>query len=44
MKRRLTLGKDPVWLTRSLRPLADSVDDQMQLDGMDGCDSGWCMT
>lgn len=34
----------PVYLTRAGRPLADVVGDQPQLDGMDGCDSGWCMT
>lgn len=42
--RRQTLGKDEVWLTRSARPLRESVDDQLVLDGLDGCDSGWCMT
>ena len=43
-KRRAGLGKDDVWLTRHARPLADTVDDQLVLDGLDGCDSGWCMT
>lgn len=43
-ERRDVLGKDHVWLTRSGKPLADTIDDQQQLDGMDGCDSGWCMT
>lgn len=43
-ERRDTLGKDHVFLTRHGRPLADVVDDQPQLDGMDSCDSGWCMT
>jgi hypothetical protein len=42
--RRHELGKDPVWLTRYARPLADVIDDQLVLDGFDGCDSGWCMT
>lgn len=43
-ERRDALGKDHVWLTRHGRPLADTVGDQLVLDGMDGCDSGWCMT
>lgn len=43
-KRRAQLGKDPVWLTRHGRPLAEVVDDQLVLDGLDGCDSGWCHT
>lgn len=43
-ERRDVLGKDHVWLTRHARPLAQTVDDQLTLDGMDGCDSGWCMT
>lgn len=34
----------PVFLTRKGVPLADTLDDQLVLDGMDGCDSGWCMT
>lgn len=38
------LGKDHVYLTRHGKPLAETVDDQQQLDGMDGCDSGYCMT
>lgn len=44
--RRVELGKDPVWLTRSRRPLAESVDDQQQLPGLSEgeCDSGWCFT
>ena len=42
--RRDELGKDHVYLTRHGKPLADSIDDQQQLDGMDGCDSGYCMT
>lgn len=44
-RRRSVLGRDPVWFHRSLRPLADSIDDQMTLDGLDdGCGSGWCFT
>lgn len=44
-RRRDELGKDHVWLTRHGRPLADAVDDsQGVIPGMDGCDSGWCMT
>jgi hypothetical protein len=43
--RRKALGKDPVYLTRHGRPLAEVVTTaQLVLDGMDGCDSGWCMT
>jgi hypothetical protein len=34
----------PVFLTRHGIPLTDTLDDQLTLDGMDGCDSGWCMT
>ena len=34
----------PVYLTRSGVPLDRAIDDQMTLDGLDGCDSGWCMT
>lgn len=43
-ERRVTLGKDPVYLTRHGIPLRDTLDDQLTFDGMDGCDSGWCMT
>lgn len=42
--RRKELKRDPVWLTRRGRPLATVVDDQLSLPGLDGCDSGWCMT
>lgn len=42
--RRRALGRDEVWLTRHGRPLADVVGDQDVLPGLDGCDSGWCMT
>lgn len=34
----------PVYLTRHGIPLDVALDDQLVLDGMDGCDSGWCMT
>lgn len=34
----------PVFLTRRGIPLADTLDDQLSFDGLDGCDSGWCMT
>ena len=34
----------PVFLTRAGVPLADTIDDQLTLDGMDACDTGWCMT
>lgn len=34
----------PVFLTRSGVSLDQTIDDQMTLDGLDGCDSGWCMT
>ena len=40
--RRRRLGRDDVWLTRHRRPLSEVVDDQLVLDGFDGCDSGWC--
>lgn len=43
-ERRDEQGKAHVWLTRHARPLAETVDDQLVLDGLDGCDSGWCMT
>lgn len=34
----------PVFLTRYGKPLADVVDDQLALAGMDGCESGRCFT
>lgn len=43
-ERRRMLGRDEVYLTRHGIPLRDTLDDQLVLDGMDGCDSGWCMT
>lgn len=42
--RRELLGKDRVFLHKFLRPLRDAVDDQGTFEGMDGCDSGYCMT
>lgn len=47
--RRVTLGKDPVWLTRFLKPLDEAISpdgDQMvlSLNGSDDCESGYCMT
>lgn len=44
-ERRKRLGKDPMWMHRSLIPLREAIDDQRQLPGMgDDCDSGWCFT
>jgi hypothetical protein len=47
-QRRVTLGKDPVWLTRFNRPLDEAVGEaQTPLfthDGPEGCDSGHCWT
>ncbi|WP_343241995.1 phosphoadenosine phosphosulfate reductase [Streptomyces sp. SID13666] len=47
-RRRDTLGKDHVWLTRFLRPLAVAIPDGVDTlpfdDADPGCDSGWCMT
>jgi hypothetical protein len=48
-ERRVTLGRDPVYLTRFGRPLDEvtSPDEQLSFDlpsdGAD-CESGWCMT
>ena len=46
--RRDKLGKDHVYLTRFARPLREAITEaQAPLfdgDGLDGCDSGWCMT
>lgn len=46
--RRAELGKDPVYLTRFNRPLAEAIPVGVDLlplaDEDDGCDSGWCMT
>ncbi|MEV5715831.1 hypothetical protein AB0L41_18185 [Amycolatopsis mediterranei] len=42
------MGKAPVYLTRTGRPLRRAVDPGVQLlpfeQGDGGCDSGWCMT
>lgn len=48
-ERRDELGKDPVWLTRKARPLAEVFagpdHEQLAFDGDDGaCDSGHCFT
>lgn len=43
-ERRDELGKDHVYLARHGKPLRDVVDDQLVLDGLDSCDSGWCHT
>jgi hypothetical protein len=41
----LELLRDPVYLTRRLKPLALAVADDGQLDlGLDGCESGFCWT
>jgi len=34
----------PVYLTRAGVPLDRAIDDQLTLDGLDGCDTGFCMT
>lgn len=49
IERRAGLGKDPVYLTRFARPLAEAIPDGVDLlpifDEADGaCDSGYCMT
>lgn len=44
--RRVALGRDPVWLTRALRPLDEALGDGVQLsmdDAMENCESGYCM-
>jgi hypothetical protein len=45
-KRRAMLGKDPVWLTRKLKPLAQVTTQLEQASLFDdvGCDSGYCWT
>ncbi|MEY9948429.1 hypothetical protein ABH937_005532 [Kitasatospora sp. GAS1066B] len=47
-RRRSDLGRDPVYLTRYGRPLAEAItlpDAPASTDDADGlCDSGWCMT
>jgi hypothetical protein len=48
-ERRAALGRDPVYLTRYGRPLAEAITDPGMVRGPDdtgdgSCDSGWCMT
>lgn len=44
-ERAVRLGRGAMGLVHPDLPLADVVDDrQGVLEGMDGCDSGWCMT
>lgn len=43
-ERRAKLGKDPVYLTRHGVPLRTIQVDAQQTLGLDGCDSGYCMT
>lgn len=47
-RRRDTLGRDRVYLTRFGKPLAEAIPaGQGALDGFDDdphCDNGWCMT
>lgn len=46
-ERRKMLGKDPVWLTRFLKPLREAIAPQTLMDfgdDMDGCESGYCLT
>lgn len=42
--RRAELGRDRVGLASAAHPLGQAIADQLVLDGMDGCDSRWCMT
>lgn len=43
--RRRQLGKDDVYFTSRLKPLPMAVQDDGQLDlGLEGCESGYCMT
>lgn len=45
--RRQMLGRDPVWLSNGLAPLAQVVPTDAVLpfdDGDGGCDGGWCFT
>lgn len=44
LEERMSTPSQPVFLTRHGVPLAKTLDDQLVLDGMDACDSGWCMT
>jgi hypothetical protein len=43
-ERHTRLRTGPAGLASPTLPLDQAVDDQLVLDGMDGCDSGWCMT
>ncbi|MEU4300114.1 hypothetical protein [Kitasatospora aureofaciens] len=44
-RRRKALGRDPVYLTRYGRPLAEAIAVEPPVVDDDGlCDSGWCMT
>ncbi|MFJ2415133.1 adenine nucleotide alpha hydrolase family protein [Streptomyces brevispora] len=47
-RRRAALGRDPVYLTRYGRPLAEAIPAQTDIATGEvensGCDSGWCMT
>jgi len=47
-ERRKMLGKDSMWLTRKLRPLDEAIgtaeQDAFDFDGLDMCESGYCMT
>ncbi|MEU3568606.1 phosphoadenosine phosphosulfate reductase [Kitasatospora sp. NPDC036755] len=44
-RRRKALGRDPVYLTRYGRPLAEAISGEPPVVDDDGlCDSGWCMT
>ena len=48
--RRKTLGKDPVYLTRFAKPLAEAIPEAQdmlpgfEMPGGEGCDSGYCWT
>lgn len=48
--RRKTLGKDPVYLTRFAKPLAEAIGEaqdvltDFEMPGGEGCDSGYCWT
>jgi hypothetical protein len=49
IERRAGLGKDPIYLTRFAKPLAQAIPDGVDLlpvfdEADDGCDSGWCFT
>lgn len=49
IERRARLGKDPVYMTRFAKPLAQAIPDGIDVlpvfdEGDGACDSGWCMT